>query len=256
MSAPWRRRLRASGLDAPRKAWRIYRDYVQRWYFPLHGLTVSQRVRCAPLLLLVEVLVYQVDAVSEGAKDVDLDVVRNDDYAKLHRYKAAFEALLRRAHAYNDAVARQLQMGEQYVRLENKVTATRTAAREDVLRLAELRPSDVRLLHAMIFALLRQPADEELLDLAWPVEVLADIGNDLRHYHDDVASGRYNTYAAFVALYGADAPARMRAEIQRYEEAFRSRLHRVPMPRRAAVEQLCLRRYARDVASLPEIVRS
>lgn len=37
-----------------------------------------------------------------------------------------------------------------------------------VMRLAELRPSDVRLLHGMIFALLRRPCDDDLQGLLWP----------------------------------------------------------------------------------------
>src|SRR4029453_11136875 len=101
---------------AQRKAGAIFRAYVLRWYFPVHRLAPVQRLRCTPLLLLVELLVDQVDAISEGARDVDLDVTRDEDYDRLHRYKARFEALLRRTHAYNDAVARQLEAGEQFVR--------------------------------------------------------------------------------------------------------------------------------------------
>jgi hypothetical protein len=248
------RRLYGSFVEAPRKAGSIFRDYVLRLFYPLHELTWRDRWRCAPLLFLVELLVYQVDAILEGASDVDLDRVRNEDYVTLHRYKARFEALLRRARAHNGAVAYQLEMGEQYVRLENRVTSGRRAAHEDVLRLAELRPSDVRLMHAMIFARLGRPVDEGLLDLLWPVEVLADIGNDLAHYREDASTGQFNTYSAFVTLYGREAPVRMRAEIDRYERMFKTRLASIPPDRRGRVEELCVRWYRSRIAHLPEII--
>lgn len=49
------------------------------------------------------------------------------------------------------------------------------------------------------------------------VGVTADIGNDLAHYREDVSTGQFNTYSAFVTLYGRAAPMRIRAEIDRYE---------------------------------------
>lgn len=248
------RRLRSTFVDVPRKAGDIFRDYVLGLYYPLHELAWRDRWRCTPLLFLVELLVYQVDAVVESASDVDLDRVRNEDYVTLHRYKARFEALLRRARAYNSAVAYQLDMGEQYVRLENRVTSGRHAAHEDVLRLAELRPSDVRLMHAMIFSRLDRPVDESLLDLLWPIEVLADIGNDLAHYREDVSTGQFNTYSAFVTLYGREAPVRMRAEIDRYERMFKTRLASIRPDRRGRLEELCVRWYRSRIEHLPEII--
>jgi hypothetical protein len=246
---------RVSAIDVSRKAGGIFRDYVTRLYYPLHDLSTRQRLRCTPALFAIEFLVYQVDAVTEGAKDVDLDVARNDDYTRLHRYKTTFESLLRRAHAFNDAVAEQLDMGERYVRLENRVTSGwatgQQAGYEETIGLAELRPSDVRLLHAMIFARLRRPVDTGLMDLLWPVEVLADIANDLEHYHSDVARGQFNTYGAFVTLFGHGAEARLRAEIDRYEQMFRDRLTVVPPERRERVADLCARRYRDRVAQMP-----
>jgi hypothetical protein len=238
--------------EAPIKAAGIFRDYVSHLYFPANRMSRLERLRCTPLLLLVEYLVYRVDAVAEGASKVDLDAARNDDYDRLHRYKEKFEKLLRRAHAYNEQVARQMECGEQYVRLENKVTSHRAVDHSDVMRLAELRPSDVRLLHGMIFALRGRPCDEALIDLLWPVEVLADIGNDLAHYQRDLEQGQFNTYAMFVRMYGREAPQRMRAEIERYEQVFRTRLAGLPKKRRAGLEALCTRRYHGAVAIIPE----
>jgi hypothetical protein len=208
-----------------RKAARILKDYVVDLYYPVDGLAWRNRMSSIPRLALIEYLVYRVDSVAERSKDIDLDVTRDGDYVTLHKYKAKFEALLRRLNAYNSVVAHEMDMGEQYVRLENKVTSQGTATHADVLRLAELRPSDVRLLHGMIFAMLGRPADQVVLDLLWPVEVLADIGNDLEHYKADVAAGQFNTYRAFVRLYGTSAPDRIRLEIARYEDSSAGRRH-------------------------------
>ncbi|MYT28566.1 MULTISPECIES: hypothetical protein [unclassified Streptomyces] len=245
------RRLQRA-LEVPSKAARIFKDYAVNLYFPANRMSALQRLRCTPPLLLVEYLVYRVDSVTEGAKDVDLDVARNADYDKLHAYKARFESLLRRAHAYNGVVAREIGNGERYVRLENKVTSSRTVDHADVLRLAELRPSDVRLLHGMTFALLGRPADTALLKLLWPVEVLADIGNDLTDYHKDVAGGQFNTYDAFVKLYGPAAPERLRTEIARYEQMFLDELAEFPRARQAELRALGTRRYRPLTAVIPE----
>jgi hypothetical protein len=250
-------RLRAS-LEVPCKASGIVKDYAFELYFPAQRLSWSNRFACTPMLLLIEYFVYRVDAIAERAKDLDLDAARSDNPDSASQYRATFnaykvriESMLHLAGAYNDAVARQLTLGERFVYLENKVTASRAASHAEVLELAELRPSDVRLLHAMTYALLERPVDQQLLDLLWPVEVLADIGNDLAHYRDDVASGRFNTYDALVRLYGPDAPDRLRAEIVRYEELFRTRLAAFPPRRQRELAALSYRRYGRRTRVIP-----
>jgi hypothetical protein len=256
-----------SRLPAPLRHWfetsgkvrRVVKDWVFRLYFPAQRLSRAQRLRCAPTVLLVEYLVYRVDTAAEHIKHLDLDSARDDDHDAVRRYKAMFDAYklkfkarLRRMHAYNDAVARQLDMGEEYLYLENKVTSTRAASHSEVLRLAELRPSDVRMLHGMTFALLGRPVDYDLLNLLWPVEVLADIGDDLKTYHQDVAARQFNTYDIFVRLYGRAAPDRMRAEIDRYEQHFRAELSRFPADRRAELAKLCTRLYRARTGLIPE----
>ena len=241
-----------STIEASAKAYGIYRDYVRELYFPANSLTLPQRLRCAMPLLFIELLVYQVDAISEKSKSVDLDVVRNEDYETLHKYKEKFRSLLRIMHAYNESTEQQMEYGEQYVRLENKVTSHQVIEYEDLIRLIELRSSDVRLMHSMIFALLGRPCESGLMDLLWPVEVLSDIANDLDHYAADVKNGQFNAYAAFVALYGDEAPARIRAEIDRYEGCYRELLAEYPESRQAELDALCARRYRARTAIIPE----
>jgi hypothetical protein len=246
-------------FEVRRKAGRIVKDYVFDLYFPAQRLSWWRRLRCTPAVFAVEHLVYRVDAVAERAKDVDLDMARTNDRDTAWHYKETFEAykekfesLLRRKNAYSDAVANQLELAEQYVYLENKVTSNREASHAEVVRLAELRPSDVRLLNAMIYAMRRRPVNQRLLDLLWPVEVLADIGNDLAHYRQDVAEGRFNTYDAFVRLYGENAPDRLRAEIARYERLFAAELSNFPVKRRARLAGLCVNRFHARTRVFPE----
>ncbi len=248
-------------FEIPSKAWGIVKEYVLDLYFPAQRLTWCQRLRCAPVLFLVEYLVYRADEVAENARHVDLCTVGRDDAdarnryrykATLDSYKATIELLLRCTGAHSEAVARQLELGERYIYLENRATSTGVASHAEVLRLAELRPSDVRLLHCMTFALLGRPVDNNLLDVLWPVEVLADIGNDLAHYHDDVAHGRFNTYDAFVRLYGGDAPIRLRAEIARYEHLLHTRLAKLPARRQNELVALCTRRYRAQTEVIPQ----
>jgi len=241
------------------KVRRVVRDWVFRLYFPAQGLSRLQRLRCAPIVVLAEYLVYRADGVAERLKHIDLDPARNNDHETVRRYKAMFDTCkvtfatrLRRMHAYNDVVARQLDLGEEYLYLENKVTSTGSVSHSDVLRLAELRSFDLRMLHGMTFALLDRPVDHDLLNLLWPVEVLADIGDDLMTYHQDIAARRFNTYDAFVRLYGPSAPDSLRTEIRRYEQLFHAELSKLPADRRAELAMLGTRLYRARIAFIPE----
>ncbi|MCI4066213.1 hypothetical protein MRQ36_28150 [Micromonospora sp. R77] len=248
-------KLRAS-REALDKSRDIFRDFARDLYFPALRLSPWQRTRCTPVLFLVEFLVYRVDAVAEHTRDVELETDGNQDYQKLVRYKQRFATLLRRLGAYDEAVGHQLDQGERYVRLENRVTTYGAADHADVMRLVELRSSDLRLLHTMIYPLLGRPVDQHLLDVLWPVEVLADIGNDLAHYEHDVRTGNFNAYDALVRLYGPDAPQRLRDETARYERMFHERLDGFPDGQRTHLAALCLRRYRTQIDRIPQPVRS
>ncbi|RDD89941.1 hypothetical protein [Streptomyces parvulus] len=233
------------------KAAGIVRDYVLRMYYVVDEVPRRQRLRLTPLLLGVEYLVYRVDSLAERNAAVDLDAVRGSDYEAFHTYKKAFEKVLRLLRAWNDDVAFLVDEAERFIRLENGTTSRGTVARDDILAMVELRPTDVRLLRAMTFALRGRAMDPATRDLLWPVEVLADIANDLRHYEQDVAAGTLNVYAAFVKLFGDAAASELRREVDRYEAMFLERLSALPPERRARVADVCRRRYAEAVGPYP-----
>ncbi|MER6254158.1 hypothetical protein ABT224_22655 [Streptomyces sp. NPDC001584] len=236
------------------KAMGITRDYVLRMYYIVDEVPRRQRLRLTPVLLGVEYLVYRVDSLAERNTSVDLDAERNSDYEAFHTYKKAFEKVLRALGAWNEDVAFLVDEAERFIRLENATTSRGTVTRQDALALVELRPTDVRLLRAMTFALRGRSMARATRDLLWPVEVLADIANDLGHYEQDVASGTLNVYAVFVELYGDAAAAELRREVDRYESMFLDRLAALSPARRARVAQVCRRRYTAAVRPYPRIL--
>ncbi|MEU0217512.1 hypothetical protein ABZ281_21385, partial [Streptomyces sp. NPDC006265] len=236
------------------KAAGIVRDYVLRMYYVVDEVPRRQRLRLTPVLLGVEYLVYRVDSLAERNAAVDLDAVHNSDYEAFHTYKRAFEKVLRALGAWNEDVAFLVDEAERFIRLENGTTSRGTITRDDALALAELRPTDVRLLRAMTFALRGRPMDPATRDLLWPVEVLADIANDLQHYEPDIASGTLNVYAAFVELFGDAAATELRREVDRYEKMFLDRLSALAPERRARIAEVCRRRYTAAVEPYPRMI--
>ena len=246
-------------LQAARRARLTMRDFAFGFYFRAQGLTWWQRMRCVPVLFVVECLLFRGDALAERAKNVDLDPRRNDDHRTVVSYQETFNRskarlikLLHWTHAYNEAVARQIVLGEEFLYLENKATASGVTTHDEAIRLADLRSFDMRLLHGMTFALLRRPVDQRLVDLLWPVEALFDIGDDLVTYHEDLANGHYNTYDTFVRLYGAAAPDRLREEIARYEQLFHAELAKYPANRQVELAAICAPLFQTQVRAFPE----
>lgn len=214
--------------EAMQKAVRIVKDYVYDLYFPAHGLSSNEFFTYCPTLVSIESLIYQVDLVAENSKNIDIVYSKNEDYQSLLILKHSFPKLLKELDLYDSVIEKELVRGEEYVKLENKITAEGVIKHSEVMRVAELRPSDVRLLHCILFRLLGKPYDEKLLSLLWPVEVIADIENDFKDYADDVAKERYNTYRMFVKLYKENAPEYIKAELDNYENLFKERIATFP----------------------------
>jgi hypothetical protein len=114
--------------------------------------------------------VCRADAVAEAGKDIDLDTVRNREYVARAAHKTRFFRVLQRLALYDRCAGREIEMGEEYPRLENRVTSTGRADHGEAMRLAELRPSDVRLLRCLLFGPVDRPCDEALLASVSPAE--------------------------------------------------------------------------------------
>lgn len=234
------------------KAYRIVAEYAGRLYYPLHAVPSRRRLMITPRLLLIEYLVYRVDAVLERNRANDLELTRTSDYGRLHRYKALFRILLRLLGAWSGALAARIDDGEAFARLENAVMARDDTTERDLRKMAELRPADVRLMHAMIEAMLGLPHDASLHQVLWPAEVLADIANDLEHYQQDVAAENFNLYVEFLRLYGDQGPMRFRLLIEDYQSELARRAETLPSGRQDAVRLHCKALLRDRLASLPE----
>lgn len=218
--------------QAIQKAARIIK-YVYRFYFPLHGLDLEDIFIYYPTLTSVESMIYQADMIMEKGQNAKIFCTPNDnDKSGLKILKASLVNLLKELNCYDSTIEKELARGEEFIKLENKIMLGEVIKHSDVMRVAELRSSDIRLLHLVLFRLLGKAYDEKLLSLVWPVEVIADIEDDFNGYADDVAQGGYNTYRIFVALYKENAPKYIKAELDYYENLFKERLATFPEAKR------------------------
>ncbi|WP_169157679.1 hypothetical protein [Brasilonema bromeliae] len=209
--------------QAMQKAARIIK-YVYQFYFPLHGLSADDICTYYPILTSVEATIYQADLIMEQGQSLNLTHSPNDDASSLKLLKYSLINLLKELNCYDSVIEQELVRGEEFIQLENKIMVGGLIKHSDVMRVAELRSSDVRLLHLILFRLLGKPYDEKLLSLIWPVEVIADIEDDFRHYAADVAENSYNTYRMFVTLYQDKAPQYIKAELEHYENLFQDKI--------------------------------
>lgn len=210
--------------EAMQKAARIIK-YVYQFYFPIHGLSSEDICTYYPTLTSVEATIYQADLIMESGQSTNITPEEHEDNNRnLNILKDTLLTLLKELDFYDLTIANELARGEEFIKLENKIMVGGVIKYPEVMRVAELRSSDVRLLHLILFRLIGKPYDEKLLSLVWPVEVIADIEDDFSSYADDVATERYNTYRMFVSLYKENAPEYIKAELDYYENLFKERI--------------------------------
>ncbi|WYL96755.1 MAG: hypothetical protein HEQ35_25785 [Gloeotrichia echinulata IR180] len=213
--------------EAMQKASRIIK-YVYQFYFPLHCLSPDDICTYYPVLTCIEATIYQADLVMEEGQISKILHSPNDNKSSLKLLKYSLINLLKELDYYDLLIEEELAKGEEFIQLENKIMLNGIIKHSDVMRIAELRSSDVRLLHLILFRMLGKTYDKNLLSLIWPVEVIADIEDDFKSYIDDVAQNSYNTYRIFVALYKEKAPQYIKAELEHYENIFQEKLATFP----------------------------
>ncbi|GAB1538093.1 hypothetical protein NUACC21_07510 [Scytonema sp. NUACC21] len=215
--------------EAIQKAARIIK-YVYQFYFPLHGLDSKEIFNYYPVFTSVEALIYQADVIMEAGQNAKITSRQNEDLHKsIKQLQMNCLKLLKDLDLYDSKIEQEIALGEEFIKLENKIMVGGVIKHSEVMRIAELRSSDIRLLHLILFRLLEKPYDEKLLSLVWPIEVIADIEDDFKGYVDDVAQNHYNTYRMFVTLYKENAPEYIKAEIDFYENLFQERLANFPI---------------------------
>ena len=238
--------------QAMQKAARIT-QYVYQFYFPLHGIPLADIASYYPTLTTIESIIYQADFVMEKYQDLGGELSLCQDYSRqIRELKNSLICLLHELDLYDPVIEDRLLKGEEFIKLENEIMLKAAISHSDIINVAESRSSDVRLLHHILFRMLKKQYDERLISLVWPAEVIADIEDDFKSYADDVSENHYNTYHMFVLLYQEDAPEKINSEIFRYEQMFEERLLQFSSKERAMFSELYHRfRHIHD-ARIPE----
>ncbi len=189
------------------------------FYLPLHDQGWKEFFTYYPILGMVEGLIYQVEVAMEASETPFAS--RPNLWPSKERQIIAFLT----EHQLNQPVIlRYLAEVGDYFQIAHHLLTTKQPTHADIIRAAETRPADIRLLHAILLHLMGQPHDETLFDLLSPLEVLLDLKANLTEYADDLITGHYNTYQMFVRLYGKQAPHYIEIEQQRYEMSLQQKL--------------------------------
>ncbi|MEL6748887.1 MAG: hypothetical protein AAFO09_01175 [Pseudomonadota bacterium] len=202
------------------------------FYLPLHGQSWKDFFTHAPILSLVEGLIYQVELALESADTME---AIPPDYWQ--RTETLITTFLAEHQLDNPVVLRYLTEVGEYFQTVQQLLSTDQPSYEAVIRAAELRPADIRLLHAILLQRLGQTHDATLFDILWPLECLLDLKANLTEYTDDLATGHYNTYQMFVTLYGEQAPKHIQVEQQRYEANLQDKLTGASIDQQQQIQQ-------------------
>lgn len=215
------------------------------FYLPLHGQGWQEFFSYYPILTMVEGLIYQVEVTMEEAGRPEA-TGPNLWSSK----KSQIAAFLAEHQLAAPVVLHYLAEVGDYFQLVDQRKRTSNPAHADISRAMETRPADIRLLHAILLQLIKQPHDERLFDLLWPLEILLDLKANLTEYADDLVTGHYNSYQMFVKLYGAQAPAYLEAEQRRYQTILQERVARASSAHQTRLQNF-MQQHEADYPSVP-----
>jgi hypothetical protein len=205
------------------------RNFV-RIYFPLHGLDGRDFLEDFAILLFVESSLYEMDDASEAAIAAGGGVPPR--FGK--RLRALWRVLVENGLA-DTSLNTLLADGARFWRLEWKLMCRQLLIWNDIVRAAELRCFDFRILHRVAFRIQKRKYDEELFSTMWPLEVIGDLEEDLRQYIVDLQQDSFNIYRAIAAVDREAAPDRMAELLRSYGREFRQRLRKLPQHQRQSV---------------------
>lgn len=207
-----------------RRSSRILREFVL-YYFPLYNLSYQDFFQFYPILGFVEALVYETDEELEELQTTGYPKIKNSPWESKQEI---ILSILENVNIKNPKVDFYLKEIGNYCELETYLLASSCIEHSAVIKAAELRSSDYRVLHSILAQMLNLSYGEEELSekltLMWPLEVLNDLEDDLMSYSDDVAVKHYNSYRMFVKLYGEKAPFYLKRELDYYESLFHKQI--------------------------------
>jgi len=189
------------------------------FYLPLHGQNGKKIFTYYPILGMVEGLIYQVEMAMEVSENTE--VTRPNIWSTKEPIITEF---LSEHQLDHPAILHYLTEVGHYFQTVHQLLSTKRPHHTNIIRAAEKRPADIRLLHAILLQLMGQPHNETLFDLLWSLEVLLDLKANFTEYADDLVTGHYNSYQMFVKLYGEQAPHYIKIEQQRYKMSLQQKL--------------------------------
>jgi len=215
------------------------------FYLPLHDQGWKEFFTYYPILGMVEGLIYQAEVAMEAPETSSAS--RPNLWPSKEKQITAFLA----EHQLDQpAILHYLAEVGDYFQIVHQLLTVNQPTHADIIRAAENRPSDIRLLHVILLQLMGQPHDEGLFDLLSPLEVLLDIKANLTEYRDDLVTGHYNTYQMFVKLYGEQAPYYIEIEQRRYEMNLQEKLAGASTENQRRVQQF-MHQHEVDYPSVP-----
>jgi hypothetical protein len=207
-----------------RRSSRVLREFVL-YYFPLYNLSCQEFFRFYPILGFVEALVYETDDKLEELQSTGYSKIKNSPWQSKQKI---ILSVLEKININNKKIYFYLKEIGNYCELETYLLGASCIEHSSVIKAAELRSSDYRVLHSILAQMLdlnyREEELNENLTLMWPLEVLNDLEDDLMSYSDDVAVKHYNSYRMFVKLYGEKAPFYLKKELDNYESLFHKQI--------------------------------
>lgn len=195
---------------------------LQRIYSSTYGISDEDLEECLPLLLFIEILIYETDDQLESTPTNNGLLNHTSPW---DCKKETIQSLLQEFNLETPIILERLENVGEFCNLETKLVTSQKITYEDLIRASELRSCDFRLLHSVLIQMLGKPYRQEIFDVWLPREVLFEFADDINSYKKDRAAGNYNTYLMFEKLYGKEeAHHYLKAEIDRYYNLFHERL--------------------------------
>jgi hypothetical protein len=189
------------------RVYTIINRYIFKLYYPLNDVSkfeIRSKVKLTINLALIESVMYLIDQLAEDGKEECFEKEVGTYFDELDSIKNKFLSILALLKVKSSGVERYIDMGERYVRAENKIVRSgyKNVSLQDVKEVIELRSSDVRLLHFIIVNELDIKENSDLVNVLWHLEIISEFENDLDDYKKDKVNENFNLIIMYEKIYG------------------------------------------------------
>ncbi|MEM7199483.1 MAG: hypothetical protein AAF628_04405 [Planctomycetota bacterium] len=206
-----------------RKSARIL-DVLTVAYFPIYGLSQRDFFRMYPTLAYMEALVYRADshveawqAASSPSGTPPWEVMKRE----MLEFAAAQGLESGLLHRYIHEQARYYESETAFLRQSEPTE-------EGLMTAQALRPSDLRIQHSLLLELSGREGNPDVFAALAPMEVWAEINDDLGSYEADIERDHFNTLRTLTAIHGAAAADVVTGILKTCEREFFHQLRKLP----------------------------